>query len=217
MKLLESAVTFGKNFSVLTRIGQVATVAILLYVAFIIGTCSQQPNDDTALTLKIEQVTNYANSLETQVKTLQDTVAQKESTITILTVDISRRQRQQEVARKRISVLDNAAAEERMLLPPTPFTDTLIAELKDQLVEAEQIMVLKDSVIALREKQVQLLQSALVISEHRGDTLQATLNVALAKYQKKDKLFGKIPLPSRKAVAITALIGGAYLGATAVK
>jgi chromosome segregation ATPase len=217
MKLLDSAVTFGKNFSVLTRIGQLATVAILVYVAFIVGTCSHQPNDDTSLIVTIQQATNYAKQLEDQVKILQDTVAQKESTITTLTIDISRRQRQQAESRQRISVLENASTEERVSLPLMPFTDTLIAALKDQIVEADQLIALKDSVIVLREEQVQLLQGALTISEHRGDTLQATLNKALASYQKKNKLFGKIPLPSRKVVATTALITGTYLGATMVK
>lgn len=216
-KLLTDAVSFGKNFSMLTRIGQVATIVILLYVAFLVGNCSK-PSTDSALEITVEQIKNYTNELETRVVTLQDTVAQKETTINKLKIEISVRQRQRAADRAELARLATLSQNERdSLVKITPFTDTLITQLQEQLVAADQLIELKDSIIVKREEQIKLLQRALVISETRADTLQHTLNMALRAHQKKDKLFGKIPLPPRTAVAAAAFIGGVYVGTGIVR
>jgi hypothetical protein len=218
MKLLSSAITFGKRFSTLTHIGQLATIGILVYLAYIMGTCSNRPDPDTSLQVTVEQTKQYASQLENTVKTLRDTVAQKETTITTLTVEIRRQRQQQTVARTRIATLDTISRRELATLPiSTPTTDTLIALLREELIRADSISTIQDSIITIRTDQVKLLNIALDSALVRGDTLQRTLDQVFREHQRKNKLFGKIPLPSRKVVATAAFIGGTYLGVQAVK
>jgi hypothetical protein len=218
MKLLTDVVKFGNNFSTLTTIGQLATVGILLYIAFVVGTCTNPPKDDDGLQVTIEQTKEYAQKLADSVENLRDVVVQKETTITTLKVEITRREQQQAASRARINVLETRAAQERRdLAIVAPITDTLITVMQEQLLLADEIIAGKDSVIELREEQVELLTYALDVSVARGDTLQQTLDAVLKKHQKKNKLFGKIPLPSRTAVATVAFVGGTIVGARAVR
>lgn len=218
MKLLISAVTFGKRFSALSIIGQLVTAGILLYLAFLMGTCWPSPIQDSTLSTTVQQTKEYASQLENTVETLRDTVAQKETTITTLTVQITQYQRQQREARQRITALQSDVLQERQQLAVSiPKTDTLVTVLQEQLEITEYVVTLQDSIISNRTDQVRLLNIALDSALIRGDTLERTLDVVFREHQRKNKLFGKIPLPSRKVVAITAFIGGTYLGVQAVK
>lgn len=215
-KILSDALAFGKKFSLLPTVGKIATVAVLMYLTFVIGTCSKPSVPDGNVEITVQQTKQYANQLEKQLKSLQDTVSQKESTITELKIRISSQRRQREQVSYRIAALDSAATIERIALP-TPLTDTLISTLKGQVASADSIIELQDSVIVVREQQIDLLNQSVVLANTRGDTLQATLNNVLKEYNKKDKLFGKIPLPSRKTVAAIAFIGGTYFGVSAMR
>lgn len=215
-KILTDALTFGKKFSLLPTIGKIATMAALIYLTVVIATCATPSTPDGTVEVTVKQTTEYANQLEQRLKYLQDTVSQKESTITELKIRISSQKTRREKVNYRVATLDSAATIERVGLS-TPLTDTLISTLKGQVASADSIIELQDSVIVVREQQIDLLKNSVVLANTRGDTLQSTLNTVLKEYNKKDKLFGKIPMPSRKTVAAVAFIGGTYLGVSAMR
>lgn len=218
MKILEAVIKFGKAFSKLTGIGQVAVVGALLYVAFAVGSCTKDKDVDN-LQVTVEQTKEHAKDLENKVKNLQDNVAKKETTITTLKFQISMRKQQQTTVRQQLATLEQQASQERTMVAqvPLPLTDSLIGGLKQQVAIADTIIKEQDMVINERDAQVKMLNNALYLSQQRGDTLQVALDKTLTAYNKKDKLFGKIPMPSRKTVAAIAFIGGAYVGVQAAR
>jgi len=217
MKILEAVIKFGKAFTKLTGVGQVAVVGALLYLAYAMGNCTKKP-ETGGIEVTVEQTKEYANDLKKQVDSLQKDVAQKETTITKMKFEISLRQRQRNEARQELKTLEQQATEERMIsMVPTPLTDSLINGLKTEVAKADTVIQLQEEVITTREQQIKMLNDALYLSNQRGDTLQVALDQTLKAYQKKDKLFGKIPMPSRKTVAAIAFIGGAYVGVQAAR
>ncbi len=221
MKILEAVIKFGRSFARLTGIGQIAVVCALLYLAYAMGNCTKKPDpiNGGSVEVTVEQTTKYANDLKKQVDLLQKDVAQKETTITKMKFEISLRQRQRNEARQELATLEERAAQERVAFayPPAPLTDSLITGLKTELAKADTVILIQEDVIVTREQQIKILNDALFVSNQRGDTLQTTLNETLKAYQKKDKLFGKFPMPSRKTVAAIAFIGGAYVGVQAAR
>lgn len=213
MKILETVIKFGRSFAKLTGIGQVAVVGALLYLAYAMGNCTKKPENSGDIEVTIEQTKQYAKDLENQIDSLHKNAAQKETTITKLKFEISLRQRQRTTARQELLSLEERANQERMIsMVPLPQTDSLITGYKTQLAQADTVIQIQEEVIMTRDQQVKMLNDALYMSQQRGDTLQTTLDQTLRAYNKKDKLFGKIPMPSRKTVAAIAFIGGAYVG-----
>jgi len=218
MKILEAVIKFGKSFAKLTGIGQIAVIGALLYLGYAAGSCGDKAKDTDNIEVVVEQTKKRAKDLEDQVDSLQKNVAQKETTITTLKFQISLRQRERNQARQQLETLEQLATEERMIaMVPTPLTDSLIDGLKEQVASADTVIQIQEEVITTREEQIKMLNNALYLSNQRGDTLQVALDQTLKAYQKKDKLFGKIPMPSRKTVAAIAFIGGAYVGVQAAR
>ena len=218
MKILEAVIKFGKAFTKLTTVGQVAVVGALMYLGYAAGSCGNKAKDTDNIEVVVEQTKKRAKDLEDQVDSLQKNVAQKETTITTLKFQISLRQKERNQIRQELKTLEQQATQERMVaMVPTPLTDSLINGLKTEVAKADTVIQIQEDVITTREQQIKMLNDALYLSNQRGDTLQVALDQTLKAYQKKDKLFGKIPMPSRKTVAAIAFIGGAYVGVQAAR
>lgn len=215
MKLLktifDTALKFGEKFSKLTSIGQLATIGILMYSTYYITSCSNNENVD-GINVIVEETKEYSNKLKDSVITLRDSVQKKEVTIKKLTIQVSLMSKQRAVLQteqRRLEDLRNVTQDTTIIIA---LQDTTIDNLKTQLTITDTVVKNQQEIITNKTEQISLLQTSLNLTEQRVDTLEKTLDKTLEKLNKQNKVFGFIPLPSRKVVAVTALVGGVYLG-----
>jgi len=215
MKLLktifDTAIKFGEKFSKLTSIGQLATIGILMYSTYYVTSCSNNETVD-GINVIVEETKEYSNKLKDSVITLHDSVQRKEVTIKKLTVQVSVLSKQRNVLQndqRRLEDLRNVTQDTTIIIA---LQDTTIDNLKTQLAVTDTVVKKQEQIINNKTQQISLLETSLSLSEQRSDTLEKTLDRTLDKLNKKDKLWGVIPLPNRKVVAATALVGGVYLG-----
>lgn len=215
MKLLktifDTAIKFGEKFSKLTSIGQLATIGILMYSTYYVTSCSNNETVD-GINVIVEETKEYSNKLKDSVITLHDSVRGKEVVIKKLTVQVSLLSKQRNVLQndqRRLEDLRNVTQDTTIIIA---LQDTTIDNLKTQLAVTDTVVKKQEQIINNKTQQISLLETSLSLSEQRSDTLEKTLDRTLDKLNKKDKLWGVIPLPNRKVVAATALVGGVYLG-----
>jgi hypothetical protein len=214
--LLKDVIQFGKNFADLTFVGQLATAVILIFASYQITSCSKDKELDS-IKITAEQTSEYANKITDSLRILGDSVAKKEIVISKLNVEISLRSQVRNVLRgeqSRLEVLRDTLTDTVRIIA---VQDTTIDNLKTQLAVTDTILFKKDTVIAQKDTVINLLKTSLSLSETKADTLQKTLDYTINKMKKKDKLFGFIPLPSRKTTALLGLVGGVYLGTQITK
>lgn len=215
MKLLktifDAAIKFGEKFSKLTSIGQLATIGILMYSTYYVTSCSNNETVD-GINVIVEETKEYSNKLKDSVITLHDSVRGKEVTIKKLTVQVSLLSKQRNVLQndqRRLEDLRNVTQDTTIIIA---LQDTTIDNLKTQLAVTDTVVKKQEQIISNKTQQISLLETSLSLSEQRSDTLEKTLDRTLDKLNKKNKLWGVIPLPNRKVVAAAALVGGVYLG-----
>lgn len=215
MKLLktifDTAIKFGEKFSKLTSIGQLATIGILMYSTYYVTSCSNNETVD-GINVIVEETKEYSNKLKDSVITLHDSVRGKEVVIKKLTVQVSLLSKQRNVLQndqRRLEDLRNVTQDTTIIIA---LQDTTIDNLKTQLAVTDTVVKKQEQIISNKTQQISLLETSLSLSEQRSDTLEKTLDRTLDKLNKKNKLWGVIPLPNRKVVAAAALVGGVYLG-----
>lgn len=209
--LLKSAIIFGKKFAELTVAAQIAVGAILIFASYQLTSCSKDQEIQN-IKIEAEKTTQYAKQAKDSVKVLADSVEKTQVTINKLKFEISLQKRQRAALQVDQHRLEKQIVVETDTVTILALQDTTIDNLKTQLSVVDSIVHKKDSIITHQDTTIGLLKYGLNLSEKRADTLQTTLNSTIKKLNKKDKMFGFIPLPNRKVVAATALIGGVYLG-----
>ena len=210
-QLLDLAVKFGQRFLKLTIIGQLAVLGILMYSSHYLTSCSIDEKINN-LEIVYEETTKLNNTLKTNIKTLEDSSANKDIKIRKLTITVSDLS-----AQRKVLLASRNKIEQQIIVATDTITlvtlqDTAITTLKEELVVADNIITTQEQIIDERVQQVNLLTTALNTSETRADLLEKTLDDTFPQLNKKDKIFGIIPMPSRKVVAATAFVGGIYLG-----
>lgn len=214
--LLKDVIHFGKSFADMSFVGQLATAAILIFASYQITSCSKDKEFES-IKVTAEQTSQYVNRITDSLKVLNDSVAKKEVVISKLNVEISLRSKVRNTLRNeqsRLEILRDTLTDTVRIIA---VQDTTIDNLKVQLAVADTIGFKKDTIIAKKDTIINTLKTGLRLSETKADTLQKTLDYTLRKMQKKDKLFGFIPLPSRKTTALIGLAGGIYLGTQITK
>lgn len=209
--LFEATIEFGEKFSKLTGIGQLITVAILIFSTYYITSCSKDRTID-GINVEVEETKEYSNKLKDSVVTLKDSVQGKEVVIKKLSIQVSLLSRERRTLQNVQYRLEDRIELEKDTTIIVALQDTVIDNLKTQLTVTDNVVKNQEHIIATKTDQVNLLQTSLSLTEQRADTLEKTLDRTLDKLNKKDKLWGVIPLPNRKVVATTALVGGVYLG-----
>ncbi len=214
--LLKDVITFGTSFSHMTFVGQFATAAVLIFASYQLTSCEKDKQLDN-IKIAAEQTSQHVQKITDSLSILNDSVAKKEVVISKLSLEISLRSRARTVLRadqRRLEILRDTVTDTVQIIA---VQDTAIDNLKTQLAVADTILTKQTSVIAQKDTVIDMLKTGLLLSETKADTLQKTLDYTIKQVNKKDKLFGFIPLPSRKAVGIAGLVGGIYLGTQLTK
>lgn len=210
-RLLEIALEFGEKYAQLGLVAQLATAAILVIGTSQFTSCAKDQEIEN-IKMEAEKTTQFANQKQDSVKFLSDSVNKTQVTINKLKFEISLQRKQRLALKTDQHRLETERIIETDTVTIIALQDTTIDNLKSQLSVVDSMVQTKDAVIAHQDTSIKLLKYGLELSEKRADTLQTTLNSTIKKLNKKDKLFGFIPLPNRKVVAATAVVGGIYLG-----
>lgn len=222
MKLLNDLIKFGKAFGRLTQIAQLGVIVALIVVAFSMGNCNGKTELDTFLVeyqelqQNAKKATIYADSLNGRVAQLTDSAKQQDEKIKKLTISISFRERQRVAQVRELTQLENrvaAAKAESDLETVVATQDTVIDNLKNQVITTDGIVTEQKEIIQAQATQVLALQQAVQLATARGDTLQTILNALPKKPANPDRFFfGLLPKPSRTVVGVIALAGGIVIG-----
>ncbi len=222
MKILNEVIKFGKAFGQLTQISQIAVAVILIVVAFSVGNCNGKTELDSFLveykTLQenAKKTTVYADSLQREVTQLVDSAKRQDDKIKKLTISISFREQQKVAQVRQLAQLENrieAAKADSNLIVVVATQDTVITNLKEQVVTTEAIVDDQKQVIQAQSTQVLALNQALTLSTMRGDSLQTVLSSLPKAPSNPNKFFfGLIPKPSRTVVGVVALAAGVVVG-----
>lgn len=209
--LLELALEFGRKYAQLGLTAQIATAVILIIGTSQFTSCAKDQEIES-IKMEAEKTTQFADQAKKSVKVLSDSVEKTQVTINKLKFEILLQKKQRLALKTDQRRLETQRIIETDTVKILALQDTTIDNLKSQLSVADSMVQTKDAVIAHQDTSIKLLKYGLDLSEKRADTLQTTLNSTIKKLNKKDKLFGFIPLPNRKVVAATAVVGGIYLG-----
>lgn len=221
--VFDTVLSFGRSFSGLNKVGQLAVTGALIFIAFSVGNCGGEHKLDSFIIeyneykKEAQKTTKFADSLKIAVNKLTDDVKSKEDTIKTLTIGISFRQKQAQSLKQKLISLETQAQETIDTTTMLVLKDSVIDNLKTQVATTEAIVVEKDKIIELKTEQLGLTTNSLQLAMQRGDSLQRTLMTLPPTPKNPNKLFGVIPLPSRKTVAIGALLSGIVIGATTTK
>jgi predicted RNase H-like nuclease (RuvC/YqgF family) len=210
-KLFTAIIEFARKFTELAVIGQILTIALLVFSTYYVTSCSNKGTVDN-ITVVFEETKKQNQTLKDSVVVLVDSAKQNEVTIRKLRIEISMMSAQRAALRA-----TQARLEREIKVAPDTVTlvalqDTTIDNLKSQILVADAQIGQQETVIEMQANQLFLTKEALSVSEQRAALLENALDDTFNKLQKKDKLWGKIPLPNRKVVAATALVGGVYVG-----
>lgn len=221
--ILKSVISFGKAFSKLTQVGQLAVVGCLAFVMFSLGNCHGKTDLDNFIVeyeefkKDAETTTKYADSLKSKVTLLQDSVSAKETTVKQLKIQIAFNSQ----ARARLQTEQREMKTE--LSSVTTIRDTVIVQekiidnLENQLVVADSTIKTQTQVISIKDQQLSQMQQATALSVARGDSLQKVLLNIPKTPKNPDKLIFGIRKPSRTTVFIVGTVTGILLGAKLTK
>jgi hypothetical protein len=221
-KILAVLLNFGKQFNVLTSTSRLVIIGgIIVIAAFMLGKCDGD-NKLEKFNLQYAEFKNnsektsiYADSLNGVVVKLVDENAKKDDMVKKLKNNIAYRTNKQDALKSTLVQLE----EQANLVTNTDtslvvvYKDSIIGNLKGQVVIAESIITDQHVVIAQRDSQTVLLQHAVTVSSTRADSLQHILRTLPKSVPNPNKLFGFIPKPSRTVVGVTALVLGVVVGA----
>lgn len=210
-KLFTAIIDFAKKFAQLTLKGQFITIALLMFSTYYLTSCSVKSTIDNII-VSFEETKKQNETLKDSVITLSDSAKQSEVTIKKLRIEISLMSTQKIALRKTQTRLEKVIEKTTDTVTLVALQDTVIDNLKNQVTVADAQIEKQEDIIEAQSNQINLTQQALSVSEQRAALLENTLDDTMDKLNKKDKLWGKIPLPGRKVVAATAFIGGVYLG-----
>lgn len=221
--IFNTALSFGRAFSRLNEVGQLAVTGALIFIAFSFGNCNGENKLDSFIVeynefkKGAEKTTKFADSLKTKVVKLTDDVKEKEDVIKKLTIGISFKQNQARSLVQELNSLESRAKLATDTAKILVLKDSTIDNLKTQVVATQVIVHEKDKIIELKTEQLALTTNSLLLSTQRGDSLQHTLLSLPPTPKNPNKLFGMIPYPSRKTVAISALLSGIAIGVVTTK
>jgi chromosome segregation ATPase len=222
MKILESLLKFGAGFDKLTAIGKYAVIGVAIFLISYMFGKSNSKNEFAEFQAKYEEyqrtsqnAIKYSDSLKTEVNSLRDQNTKKDSTIKTLTISISFKNKERAQLRNSLASLENridssvANADTATLLV---LKDSAIVNLKAQVETADSVIVQQESVVKLQNEKIVNLNSALLLSETRADSLTKVLQALPTTPKNPDKfLFGLLPKPSRTVVAVVSFASGAIL------
>jgi hypothetical protein len=200
----------------------VVTVA-LVFIAFSFGNCKSNDKLDSFIIeyneykKNAEKTIEFADSLKTTVDKLTDDVRLKEDKIKKLAIGITDTQKQKQNLKQKLTSLESRIEVTTDTAKILTLKDSVINNLKIQVTTTETIVEEKDKIIELKTEQLVLMTTSLQLSTQRGDSLQKTLLSLPPTPKNPNKLFGMIPLPSRKTVAIGALLSGIVIGVVTTK
>ena len=223
-KILASLLNFGKEFTGLTSVGRLAIVGGAIFiVSFMLGR-----SDGTSKLEKFnveysefknnaQKTATFADSLKNEVQKLQDKNAEKDNIVKKLSISIAYRTTQKNTLQSNLTELENHANLLNNLTVDTSlvviYKDSIIGNLKKQVVVADSTIVDQSSIIAQKDAQSLLLQRAVLLSSTRADSLQHILRTLPTPAPNPNKMFGFIPKPSRTVVGVTAFVLGVVAGA----
>lgn len=211
-KLFTAIIEVARKFTELAVIGQILTIALLVFSTYYVASCSNKGAVDN-IAVVFEETKKQNKILKDSVTVLADSAKQNEVVIKKLRIEISMISTQRVALRATQIRLENEIKGAADTVTLVALQDTTIDNLKTQILVADTQIGQQETVIEMQANQLFLTKEALSVSEQRAVLLENTLNDTFDKLQKKDKLWGKIPLPNRKVVAATALVGGIYVGA----
>ena len=221
-KVLTILLNFGKQFNVLTSTSRLVIIGgIVVIAAFMMGKCD---GDDKLEQFNLryaefksnsEKTSLYADSLNSVVVKLVDENAKKDDMVKKLKNNIAYRTNKQDALKSTLVQLEEQAnlATNTDTSLVVVYKDSIIGNLKGQVIIAESIITDQHVVIAQRDSQTVLLQHAVTVSSTRADSLQHILRTLPKPAPNPNKLFGFIPKPSRTVVGVTALVLGVVVGA----
>ena len=223
-KLLASLLNFGKEFNTLTSVSRLAIVGGAIFIiSFMLGRSDgkgklEQFNlEYSEFKNNSEKTSNYADSLKGIVGKLQDENIKKDGIVKKLTISIAYRETQQKLLKTDLSKLERHANLLADLMVDTSlvvvYKDSVIGNLKSQVVLADSVIGDQHSIIAQKDSQTLLLQRAVTVSSTRADSLQHILRTIPKPAPNPNKLFGFIPKPSRTVVGVTGFVLGVVAGA----
>jgi ABC-type transporter Mla subunit MlaD len=223
-KILTALLTFRKHFNTLTSTSRFVIIGgIVVIAAFMMGKCN---GDDKLEQFNLryaefknnsEKTSLYADSLNSLVVKLVDENAKKDDVVKKLKNNIVARANKQDALKSTLLQLEKQANLVTNTITDTSlvvvYKDSIIGNLKGQVVIAESIITDQHVVIVQRDSQTVLLQRAVTVSSTRADSLQHILRTLPPPAPNPNKLFGFIPKPSRTVVGVTALVLGVVVGA----
>jgi hypothetical protein len=223
-KILTALLTFRKHFNTLTSTSRFVIIGgIVVIAAFMMGKCN---GDDKLEQFNLryaefknnsEKTSLYADSLNSLVVKLVDENAKKDDVVKKLKNNITARANKQDALKSTLLQLEKQANLVTNTITDTSlvvvYKDSIIGNLKGQVIIAESIITDQHVVIVQRDSQTVLLQRAVTVSSTRADSLQHILRTLPPPAPNPNKLFGFIPKPSRTVVGVTALVLGVVVGA----
>lgn len=224
--LLKALIVFGKGFDKLTSVGKAIIVSILLFVVYSAGSSGGKNELDqfiieyNSLKKTAENTTELADSLKHQVVQLSDSAKQKEEIIKKLTINISFKERQKTTLKNNLERLERnvvLAKSDSNLTKTIAIQDTVIDNLKTQVVATEEIVREQSEIIKTHEAQSVLLNKSVALSIQRGDSLQSVISSLPATPKNSNKIFGFIPKPNRTVVGAIAFGTGVLAGVKLTK
>lgn len=221
--IFNTVLSFGRSFSRLNEVGQLVVTVALVFLAFSFGNCSGEDKLNSFIVeynefkKDAQKTTEFADSLKTTVVKLEDAVKVKENKIKKLTIGITFKQNQAHSLVQELSLLEARTSIIADTAKILILKDSTIDNLKTQVATTETIVEEKDKIIKLTSEQLLLTTTSLQLSSQRSDSLQNRLLLAPPTPKNPSKLFGVIPMPSRKAVAISALLAGIAIGVATTK
>jgi len=222
-KLLTSLRNFGKEFNALTSVSRLAIVGGAIFIiSFMLGK-SDADNKLEQFNLRYaefksnsEKTSIYADSLNSVVVKLIDENAKKDKIVKKLKNNIAYSTNKQDTLKSTLAQLEvqtnlvmNAVTDTSLVVI---YKDSIIGNLKGQVIIAESIITDQHVVIAQRDSQTVLLQRAVTVSTIRADSLQYILRTLPPPAPNPNKLFGFIPKPSRTVVGIAGFVLGVVAG-----
>lgn len=221
--ILQGLIKFGTAFSPLTKIGQYAVIAGGAFLIFSLGNCSGKTELDNFIVeyeefkKNAEETTEYAESLKSHVLTLQDSVAQTETTVKKLKIEIVFNSKARERLKSERTQIQTELAQVTSIQDTVTVQEKIISNLETQLTVADNTITSQNEVISLRDQQLTQMQLAANLAVQRGDSLQTILTNIPKTPKNPDRWIFGIPKPSRTTVAIVSILTGIVVGAQLTK
>ncbi len=219
MKLLDKVLEKVANiFAIIERldvIGKLIILVLLVLSMYYLKNCGGQELEK--MKVEVQQTKQEANDLKDSVVALTDTVNTKEVMITKLTFEVSLKEKSRLNLVNRQKYLESRRIVETDTVTIVALQDSTIDNLKGQIAIADTIIIGKDSVIREREKQVNLLRTAVQVQDSRANLLESQLDKVMKQREKETKILGFIPKPTRKAAFIVGATAGVITGIVIAK